>query len=98
MNNQFSDMLWFYICRFEDMPVMLSPYEFLNLRNHLKDTKAYFVVLARFDTDISKAVQFAAKHNLALSIFGTGHEFQVSGTYYLIKLAEMAELRAGRSW
>ena len=38
--------------------------------------EAYFVVLARNIQDVSKAVRFAADHNLALSVYGTGHEFQ----------------------
>ena len=58
------------------MPVFMTPYQLMNLRQYLKDNKAYFVVLARNDQDVSKAVQFATDHKLALSVYGTGHEFQ----------------------
>ena len=58
------------------MDVFLTPYDFLNLRTFLKFERAFFVVLARSKEDVSKAVQFAHEHNLALSVFGTGHEFQ----------------------
>ena len=58
------------------MPVFLTPFQLLNLRQYLVDTRAYFVVLARDDQDVSKAVQFATEHKLALSVYGTGHEFQ----------------------
>ena len=58
------------------MPVFMTPFQLLNLRQFLKDNRAYFVVLARNDQDVSKAVQFATKHKLALSVYGTGHEFQ----------------------
>ena len=58
------------------MPIFMTPYQLLNLRQYLKDNKAYFVVLARNDQDVSKAVQFATEHKLALSVYSTGHEFQ----------------------
>ena len=54
------------------MPYFITPHELLNLRNYIKDNKAYFVILARNDMDVSKAVQFSAQHNLAFSVFGTG--------------------------
>ena len=66
----------FYFSRFEDMPYFITPHELLNLRNYIKDNKAYFVILARNNMDVAKAVQFSAQHNLAFSVFGTGHEFQ----------------------
>ena len=56
--------------------MFLTPYQLLNTRTHFDENSAFFVVLARNDKDVSKAVQFAANHNLALSIYGTGHEFQ----------------------
>ena len=60
-----------------DMSTFLSPYELLNLRNFYIDNKAYFVILARSIEDVSEAVRFASLHQLALSIYSTGHEFQV---------------------
>lgn len=68
------DLLYNYW--FPEMSAFLRPYDFLNLRNFLVDRKAYFVVLARSIEDVSKAVRFARDHSLALSVFGTGHEFQ----------------------
>ena len=35
------------------------------------------MILARSVEDVSEAVQFATKHNLAISVMSTGHEFQV---------------------
>lgn len=61
---------------FPDLKSIMTPYELLNLRNHLSDTLAHFVVLARNKMDVSKAVRFAAKHELALTVFGTGHDYQ----------------------
>ena len=58
------------------MSTFLTPYELLNLRNFLIDNKAYFVILARSIEDVSEAVRFAASHDLALSVYSTGHEFQ----------------------
>ena len=58
------------------MEIFTTPYYLLNLRQFFHDRKAYFVILARTQEDISNAVQFASKHNLALSVFSTGHEFQ----------------------
>ena len=54
----------------------MYPQQLLNVRQHIKDNLAYFVVLARNEKDVSEAVKFAKAHNLALSVFGTGHEFQ----------------------
>ena len=54
----------------------MYPQQLLNVRQHIKDNLAYFVVLARNKKDVSEAVKFAKAHNLALSVFGTGHEFQ----------------------
>ena len=58
------------------MEIFTTPYYLLNLRQFFKDRKAFFVILARTKEDVSSAVQFASKHNLALSVFSTGHEFQ----------------------
>jgi hypothetical protein len=48
----------------------------MNLRNFLVESKAYFVILARTKDDVAQSVMFASKHNLALSVYSTGHEFQ----------------------
>ena len=54
----------------------VTPFQLLNLRNKVADgIMAYFVVLARNESDVVKAVQFAASHNLGISVFSTGHEF-----------------------
>ena len=58
------------------MPEFVTPYQMMNYRNYIHETLAYFVIVARTENDVSKAVQFAAKHKLALSVFSTGHEFQ----------------------
>ena len=55
----------------------MTPYLLLNLRNHVTGGLASFVVLARTQADISKAVLFATEHNIAISVMSTGHEFQV---------------------
>ena len=60
-----------------DQPNILTPYMLLNLRNYVNQGLAYFVVLARNESDISKSVIFAASHNIAISVMSTGHEFQV---------------------
>ena len=44
------------------MPVILPPYDLLNLRNFLIENKAFFVVLARSIEDVSAAVQFASMY------------------------------------
>ena len=49
----------------------------LNLRTYVNQGLAYFVILARNESDISKSVIFAASHNIAVSVMSTGHEFQV---------------------
>ena len=45
------------------------------MRNHVTDRKGYFVVLARTQNDVVESVKFAASHNIGVSVFGTGHEF-----------------------
>ena len=62
--------------RYSDVEIFTTPYHLLNLRQFINDNKAFFVILARTKEDVSSAVQFASKHNLALSVFSTGHEFQ----------------------
>ena len=66
----------FFVFRYEKLPALMYPQQLLNVRQHIKDNLAYFVVLARNEKDVSEAVKFAKAHNLALSVFGTGHEFQ----------------------
>ena len=66
----------FFVFRYEKLPALMYPQQLLNVRQHIKDNLAYFVVLARNEKDVSEAVKFAKAHNLAFSVFGTGHEFQ----------------------
>ena len=47
----------------------------MNFRNHVTDRKGYFVVLARTQNDVIESVKFAASHNIGVSVFSTGHEF-----------------------
>ena len=63
---------------YSQMPEEMSPYDLINLRQYLEDKtrQAFFIVLARSVEDVQMAVKFAVKHDLALSVFGTGHEFQ----------------------
>jgi len=61
---------------YPEVPDMITPYELGNLRNRVTaDDIAYFVVIARNTSDVTASVQFAAKHNLGISVFSTGHEF-----------------------
>merc|ERR1712142_472149 len=61
---------------YPEVPEMITPYTLANLRNKVADDiSAYFVVIAREESDVVKAVQFAVSHNLGLSVFSTGHEF-----------------------
>ena len=64
-------------------PSVMTPYLLLNLKNHVTGGLADFVVLARTQEDISKAVLFATKHNIAISVMSTGHEFQVNGNIFI---------------
>ena len=59
------------------MPSLMTPYSMMSLRQHFTDRSAFFVVMARTDKDVSKAVQFAKKHKLALSVFGTGNSVAI---------------------
>jgi len=61
---------------YPEVPDMITPYKLANLRNKVADDiSAYFVVIARNESDVVKAVQFATSHNLGMSVFSTGHEF-----------------------
>ena len=60
---------------YNDKPHFVRPYDLLNYRNHVTDRKAHFIVLARSRSDVIETVKFAAHHNLGISIFSTGHEF-----------------------
>ena len=59
------------------MPSLMTPYSMMSLRQHFTDRSAFFVVMARTDKDVSKAVKFAKKHKLALSVFGTGNSVAI---------------------
>ena len=61
---------------YPEAPEEITPYVLANLRNKIaEDTFGYFVVLARNESDVVKAVQFATSHNIGFSVFSTGHEF-----------------------
>ena len=60
---------------YNDKPHFVRPYDMLNYRNHVTDRQAQFIVLARTRSDVIETVKFAAHHNLGISIFSTGHEF-----------------------
>jgi len=60
---------------YPDAPEEITPYELANLRNKVADAKSYFVVIARNESDVVKSVQFATAHNIGISVFSTGHEF-----------------------
>ena len=60
---------------YADEPTFVRPYKLLNYRNHANDWKGYFVIFARTENDIVESVRFASKHNIGISIFSTGHEF-----------------------
>ena len=60
---------------YQDKPHFSRAYDLLNYRNHVTDKKGYFVVLARNQNDVVECVKFAASHNIGISIFSTGHEF-----------------------
>ena len=60
---------------YPEAPDTLTPWHLGNLRNRLTDDMAYYVVIPRTAEDVVAAVQFAAQHNLGISVFSTGHEF-----------------------
>ena len=60
---------------YADEPHFVKPYDLLNFRNHVTDRKSYFVVLARTQNDVIESVKFASTHNIGVSVFSTGHEF-----------------------
>ena len=60
---------------YEQRPDFVRAYNLLNYRNHVTLRKSYFVVLAKTQSDVIESVKFAASHNLGISIFSTGHEF-----------------------
>lgn len=62
--------------RYDELNVLIYAYTLLLQRHHISDAMPFFAILPRTAEDVSKAVQFAAKHNLAFSVFSTGHEFQ----------------------
>ena len=61
---------------YPEAPEEITPYQLANFRNKVADDLfGYFVVIARNESDVVKTVQFATSHNLGLSVFSTGHEF-----------------------
>ena len=65
------DNLWY-----PEAPERITVYELANLRNKVMDgNKAFFVVIAKDQSEVVKAVQFATEHNIGISVFSTGHEF-----------------------
>ena len=54
----------------------MTPYQFLNNRNYKKEWMAAFIVTPHSREDIQKAVRFAKKHRLGVSIMSTGHDLQ----------------------
>ena len=68
---EYVDNLWY-----PEAPDRLTIYELATLRNKVMDgNKAFFVVIAKDQTDVVKAVKFATEHNIGISVFSTGHEF-----------------------
>ena len=64
------DNLWY-----PEAPDQVTPYQLGNFRNKITDNVAYFVVVPKNQEDVVKAVKFATSHNIGISVFGTGHEF-----------------------
>ena len=60
---------------YKDEPHLVKAYDLLNFRNHVTDRKGYFVVLAKTQNDVIESVKFASSHNIGVSVFSTGHEF-----------------------
>ena len=61
---------------YPEAPEYVTPYQLANLRNHVADgVMAYFVVIARNESDVVEAVKFATSHNLGISVISTGHDF-----------------------
>ena len=60
---------------YRDEPLFVRPHSLLNYRNNWDDCKGYFVVVARTENDVIESVRFAAAHNIGISVFSTGHEF-----------------------
>ena len=67
---EYVDNLWY-----PEAPDRMTIYEVANLRNKVKENKAFFVVIAKDQSDVVKAVTFATSHNIGISVFSTGHEF-----------------------
>ena len=61
-------------------PHFIKAYDLLNFRNHNTDRKGFFVVLARTQNDVIESVKFATSHNIGVSVFSTGHEFNDRGS------------------
>ena len=54
----------------------MTPYQFLNNRNHRLEWMAAFIVTAESREDIKKSIIFAKNHNIGISVISTGHEMQ----------------------
>ena len=68
---EYVDNLWY-----PEAPDRLTIYELATLRNKVMDTnQVFFVVIAKDQSDVVKAVKFATEHNIGISVFSTGHEF-----------------------
>ena len=68
---EYVDNFWY-----PEAPDRMTIYELANLRNKVMDgNKAFFVVIAKDQGDVVKAVKFATDHNIGISVFSTGHEF-----------------------
>ena len=61
-------------------PHFIKAYDLLNFRNHNTDRKGFFVVLARTQNDVIESIKFATTHNIGVSVFSTGHEFNDRGS------------------
>ena len=67
---EYVDNFWY-----PEAPARITIYELANLRNKIKENKAFFVVIAKDQSDVVKAVTFVTTHNIGISVFSTGHEF-----------------------
>ena len=54
----------------------MTPYQFLNNRNHKAAWMAAFIVTPSSPEDIKKSIKFANSHNLGISVMSTGHDMQ----------------------
>merc|ERR1719193_1700724 len=64
---------------YQEAPDPITPYQRPDLRQRLTENLAFFVVLPRNPADVQASVQFARAHNIGISVFSTGHEFNDRG-------------------